>query len=134
MSTQTPKFKHLKAGDVVFVVEQQKRYSAALPPSSKEVIRVGNKFGYIKGHGDDRPFCLATGRSHHKENNMRANGYGFDVYLSEDEYRREVFEASELQRLSDRLIERHASRLVSLSAECVSKIHAVLDEETRGAA
>jgi len=132
MSNESKKFKHLCVGDVVCVVDQRRRGSLEPEPRSEQVVRVGRKFGYIKGYGDDRPFDLATGVSHHKEGNARANGYGFDVYKSEADYIQEVFRASEFRRLKQRLISGYSSSLVNLSHECVSKIHAVLDEELKG--
>ena len=118
----------MKAGDVVFVVPQKKRYGADPLPYTTQVVRVGNRYGYIKQfeRGEEKPFLLTTGQSHHKESNMRANGYGFDVYATEQEYWEKELAEKEHQRLYKRLV--FYSRLVDLPADAVTRIHSVLDE------
>jgi hypothetical protein len=128
--------KRLKVGDVVFVVYQRTRYDTrnATPPrqESQEVVRVGRKFGYVKRYGREEPFELDTGRSSHKESNVRTNGQGFDVYETQQEYERIEHERSEYQRLEVR-IRKNSWSIVELPPDAVEKIHAVLDEvETKG--
>lgn len=119
--------KNIKVGDTVFVVYQKTRYSAPKEPTLEMVVRVGKKYGYIKRYGQEAAFYIDSGVSHHKDSNARANGYGFDVYASEEDYIKERHEADEFRRLQDRLCADRRGPLMSLPADAVQKIHAILD-------
>lgn len=119
--------KNIKVGDTVFVVYQKSRHSQPKEPTLEKVVRVGKKYGYIERHGREAPFYLDSGISYHKESNERVNGYGFDVYASEEDYRKEKHEADEFNRLQSRLISDSWRRLVDLPPDAVQKIHAILD-------
>lgn len=120
----------LKVGDPVFVVWQRRRGDTEERSGFETVVRVGRKYAYIKRYryGDVEPFCRKTGCSvHNRDCNARANGYGFDVYLNEEAYRKEQFDIAERIRLQRRLVHQHWHRLVDLSPEVVNRIHVVLD-------
>lgn len=116
-------FENLKPGDTVFVVNGSRR--VLQPGGNKMVSRVGRKYGYI---GEEEPFSLSTGQSFHGPDtfNTRANGYGFDVYPSEDDYRRQQHERAEFERLKNRLT--NFGRFVDLPPDAVAAIHEVLDK------
>ena len=121
--------KHIKAGDTVFVVYQRSRLAPPNESEYKEVVRVGRQYGYIKRYSLELPFHLDSGVSHHKNSNDRSNGYGFDVYVSEEEYRKERHEADELARLKKRLTgSTFTTFMMELSPEAVQQIHAILDD------
>ena len=79
--------KDLKVGDSVFVVQQQTRSCKEWRTSTEVISKVGTKYAYWKSHHREYPFHKDTGISAHKELNTRANGYGFDVYTCEEEWR-----------------------------------------------
>ncbi len=116
--------KKFEKNTVVFVAPQKQRHGPVPVPYSATVVRVGSIYGYIEKAGTERPFYLWNGKSYHKDTNARANGFGFDVYASEQEYLKETHERSESYRLAKRL--RHCQ--INLPAEAVAAIHAVLDE------
>lgn len=121
-------FEDLKVGDQVFVVPQSRRYGSREGRYMK-VTKIGRLYGYLEGGSVDESFFLSSGISHHKEANARVNGFGFDVYRSEQDYLSKTEAASELDRLEKRLLAQHGFRqLTHLPAEVVSKIHAILDE------
>ena len=114
----------LKLGDSVFVVHQKRRYASEQKMEMKIITRVGRLYAYI----DADQFFRDTGSSHHgPDSNARANGYGFDVYVSEDAYRQKQHEASEHERLQGRLVDRFF-RLNKLTPKVVAAIHGLLDE------
>ncbi len=120
-------FRDLKVGDEVFVVDQMPRNQDGGRSRTQTVTKVGTKFAYVKRSWGEEPFCRKTGESHHKEWNTRANGYGFDVYLCEDDYRRKVFESSDRAKLKKRLLVSYGE-IVDLPPEVVAKLNSVLDE------
>jgi hypothetical protein len=120
-------------GDTVFVVKQNDRYRQreGLPrkASSEIVSRVGRKYAYIgEGHREEK-FDRETGVSWHAPGtNARSNGYGFDVYVSEQAYNKEQSEKNEAKRLQNRLCDRLGG-LHAFSPSVVQAIHAILDAE-----
>lgn len=90
-------------------------------------MRVGRKYAYIEYCGSESPFCRETGESIHKESNVRMNGYGFDIYLCEQDWKDKQLAFNEKQRLQKRLLDSWR-RLIDLPPGVVNKIHAVLDE------
>lgn len=117
----------VKVGDKVFVVHQRRRHSKDARSAFESVIRVGRKYAYLDGYRE-RAFDLITGHSvHGKDDNARLNGYGFDVYISDEDYRRKELELSEKARLKRRIVDRW-NRLIDLPPDTVSKIHDILDE------
>ncbi len=119
----------LKAGDRVFVVWQRRRGQAEERAGIETVVRVGRKYAYIKEYSQEAAFCRKTGCSvHDRDSNARANGYGFDVYLREEDYRKEQFDAKEKQRLEKRIVGSFG-RLVNLRPEIVDKFNDILDGE-----
>jgi len=125
--TKPKTLKDLKVGDDVFVVYPASRYREEAT-SSEVVTRVGRKFAYIDSRRDQLPFCRETGRSHHKCCTVRANGGGFDVWLSERDYRKHVFNFEEKRRLNKRLVGSFG-QLVDLAPEIVDKFNDILDSE-----
>lgn len=124
------KLSDIKAGDIVFVVNQQPRHSEKPPETAHATVtRVGRKYGYFDRGYRQQKFDLETGYSVSSDCNARANGYGFDVYLSEGEYIDKQHEASERRRLQDRLIDRHGRLVDELSREAIAAIHEILDRE-----
>jgi hypothetical protein len=122
-------FKHLKAGDEVYLVHQSKRLN---PAGYIEVVRVGRKYGYIERYGRPEPFDLFTGRSvHGADSNARSNGHGFDVWPSEEAYRAHIVTIEANIRLVKRLKAlchgQYSSTLDKASPELVADLHAVLD-------
>ena len=119
----------LRPDSQVFVVHQRPRHSDQQERSGlMSVSRVGRKYGYIEMYRREERFDLTTGCSVHGDCNARANGYGFDVYVSEDEYRRKQRADSERQRLQDRLVDRFGQLKRDISDGAVSAINAILDE------
>lgn len=128
------KLSEVKVGDTVFVVNQQLRYGrhSKLSEPSKQhetITRVGRRYGYFKRYGREQKFDLKTGESVHKEYFERANGHGFDVYLSESDYLDQQHSESERQRLQDRLIGMHGRLVDDLSREAIAAIHKILDKD-----
>ncbi len=104
----------LKVGQKVFVVNQPPRYGTNERVKSFETVtRMGSRYGYFQRYGREVPFCLKTGQSHHpKDCNARANGMGFDVYISEAAC--EVAEAiKELRSQAFRLMLTNCRQIVS---------------------
>jgi len=125
----TMSFKHLKAGDQVYVVPQRRRSGE---PSFVEVIKVGKKYGYILEYARQEPFDLLTGQSVHNDNsNARCNGWGFDVWPSEEAYRAHIATIEANIRLGKRLKAlyhgQYGSMLDKASPKLVADLHAVLD-------
>ena len=120
-------FDGLKGGDKVFVVYQNRRGQTEERSEILPVSRVGRTYGYIERYGAECPFYLLDGISHHKDQNARANKYGFDVYPSEECYRNVMHSKSEMARLKGRIADRY-NGLKKLSPDVVQSIHKVLDE------
>jgi hypothetical protein len=118
----------VEVGTQVFVVQQRPRNSTEERVSWEAVSRVGRKYGYIQRFSREERFELSTGLSVHGDCNARANGYGFDVYVSEDEYRRVQHADGERRRLQERLVDRFGRLQADVSDEAVAAIHAILDE------
>lgn len=121
-------FKHLKAGDQVYVVPQR---MGTLEPCFVEIKKVGRKYGYILKYARQEPFDLLTGRSVHDNSNARYNGWGFDVWPSEEAYRAHIATIEASTRLVTRLealrFNKYSSTLEKASPELVADLHAVLD-------
>jgi hypothetical protein len=116
----------------VFVVFQQSRWEvnkkAPVRALYLKLNKVGRTYGYVVDAFDDRPFNLSDGKSHHKECNTRANGYGFDVYSSKEEYEQIIADAKDYAYLKKRLLG-DSYYLVKLSPAKVKAIHAILDQK-----
>ena len=123
------KFKHLKAGDAVYVAPQKSRNRNPSPYAST-VLRVGRKYGYVMHGHYECAFDLNTGYSVHKEGNERYNGFGFDVWESREVYEQFVRDEQEHQRLAKRLLDERSYRtqLQELPPTVVQELHAVLDK------
>ena len=115
-------------GTRVFVVHQRPRNSTEERAGWEVVSRVGRKYGYIQRFSREEKFELRTGFSCHGDCNARANGYGFDVYVSEDEYRRLQHADAERKRLQERIVDRLGRVNRDVTDDAVAKIHAVLDK------
>lgn len=115
-----------KQGQQVYVVHRKRRHGGG-GQSHMDVLRVGTKYCYLLIHGREHPFDWRTGFSVHKESNARANGFGFDVYDSQDDYDKQQRAISQARRLQKRMVGAFG-QVKFLAAECVDKIHAVLDE------
>ena len=127
--TMTAKtLRDLKVGDTVFVVHQLLRTKKEHRTEEKTVIKVGRQYAYLAGGYYDMQFSRETGASvHPKDCNARANGYGFDVYLSRCDWEKLVADTEAKQRLQKRLVRCYGT-LVDLSPEVVGRIHAILDD------
>lgn len=124
------KLSEIKAGDTVFVVNQQRRHSEKPPETTHATVtRVGRKYGYFDRGYREEKFDLQTGYSVSSDCNARANRYGFDVYLNEGEYIDQQHAASERRRLQERLIDRHGRLVDELSRQAIAAIHEILDKE-----
>lgn len=121
----------LKPGDEVFVVYQQRRHSTSQQRTEKCVIaRMGRQYGYLDiGRNNEAKFHLESGESWHKEWNCRANGFGFDVYLREEDWLESTRQTKERKRLKERLVDRFGWILERIPPAAIDKIHKVLDEE-----
>ena len=120
-------------GDTVFVVEQNDRYrqreGKPRKTSSQVVSRVGRKYAYIGEGHLEKKFDRETGISwHHPDHNARSNGYGFDVYVNEQEYVKDQHDKSEAKRLQERMCDR-LGRLYKFTPAVVDAIHEILDAE-----
>lgn len=128
MTTTAKTIRDLKVGDTVFVVHQKKRSEKENRTEEKTVIKVGRQYAYLAGGYYDMQFSRETGHSVHvKDCNARANGYGFDVYLSRWDWEKLVIDTDAKQRLQKRLVKSYGA-LVDLSPEVVGRIHAILDD------
>ena len=115
-----------KIGDSVFVVHQLSRNQIRnkLPAETNyaKIEKVGRKYAYI----ERGRFSIATGESNHSCSTIRANGYGFDVYETEQSYLKKMNEDQEYERLKARL--RCDYRFPALTPLTVSLINQVLDD------
>ena len=118
----------VKVGDVVFVAYQVRRRESQRVARPETVARVGRKYGYLSTEfRDEKKFDLETGVSvHDKDCNARANGMGFDVYRSEDDYIIEQFNDNQRKRLQSRLVTSFG-RIVDLPPDVVNELHGILD-------
>jgi hypothetical protein len=84
MTKAHPKLASLKSGDLVLLVEQSHhgRKGRKYWVEVLSILNIGRKYGYILRHDIEEPFDLNTGESVHKDGNARANGFGFDIYLT----------------------------------------------------
>jgi hypothetical protein len=123
-------YKHLKAGDQVYLVEQASRSRPSAACYTK-VVKVGKKYGYILRHGRQAPFDLLTGQSVHNDPNARWNSQGFDVWPSKESYDEHIAKLEERQRLSTRIASlshnQYRPKLDHASPELVADLHAALD-------
>jgi hypothetical protein len=117
------KFKDLKVGDTVFVASQDSRWSSRRFYGTYTVTKVGRKYGTF---GIDNKFDLATGMSVHGECSVRANGYGFDVFVDSDDYETSQHDIKMRARLRELI--RHVD-VRDLKLSSVEKIVAVLESE-----
>lgn len=123
------KFGHLAVGDVVFVVPQPTKYRPDPEGTYQPVVKVGKKYISIASLSGDKqlPFDPDTGCSVHPGDcNARANNWGFDVYLSEFEYKETKHARQEFKRLRRRLAAEYGG-IKELPAPVVADIHTVLD-------
>lgn len=127
--------KKFKAGDSVFVVNQTPtpqamfadRINGLKNKTLLPVLRVGTKYAYLnRGLGEER-FDPKTGESFEPSGTERANGYGFDVYESEEAYNKLMHANAERKRLGERLLDRDWGLKRDLTDEQVTAIHAALD-------
>ncbi len=92
-----------KVGDRVFVVYQQGRGGKwALRTETLKIHSIGRIYGHLNESRGTwaKQFRLNTGESHHGADiNTRANGYGFDVYHSEEEWKAKKLATDEAKRL-----------------------------------
>jgi len=126
----TGTLRNIQVGDTVFVVNQQRRHSTTQPIGRYEIVfRVGRKYGFIQRGSCEERFTLDTGHSAHTDCNARANGLGFDVYVSEEHYQKQRHAQTERQRLRERIVTHHGSLSPKLSDKTVAAIHEILDRD-----
>lgn len=115
----------------MFVVHQLRREKTEHRTETIAVEKVGNKYGYVSSRlGEQGKFSLDTGESCHDPTRpARANGYGFDVYLREEDWQREQYESRRFRELALLLCGpwNHHS-LKPLPANVVEAIHAILED------
>ena len=123
--------KKYKVGDVVFVVPQLTHFAMRRGDQRQgkleTITSVGRKWAHV---GDDRtPFDIATGRSKDDSGCNRANGLGYDVFDSREQWERFELERKAKESLRDRLHSCNiASMIKSLTHDQVNRITAILDE------
>ncbi len=121
-------YKHLKAGDQVYLIEQAKQSNTA---RYFKVVKVGKKYGYILRYGREARFDLLTGQSVHNDSNARWNGQDFYVWPSKESYDEHIAKLEERQRLFTRIAslshDQYRPMLDHASPELVADLHAVLD-------
>lgn len=89
---------------------------------------MGRKYAYYDGGYQEFKFCRETGVSvHSRDSNARVNGWGFDVYLSEMDWREKEYRKARVEALNKRLYGRF--KLNDLPHEVVEEFHHILDEE-----
>jgi len=115
----------LKSGDLVLLVEQSHRGRKG-KKYWEEVLSIGRKYGYILRRGKEKRFDLNTGQSVHKDGNDRENGFGFDIYLSEEEYDQHSENQTRKKSLQRRIKALHNNRF-DYSPEAIADVLAVLD-------
>lgn len=123
----------LKAGDTVWVVRQVDALFRARGMEVKPrqyqatVSKIGRTYAYLR---NNERFKIENGESHSPTGdnfNNRANGLGFDVYRSKEEYDKHVQDTIAADELKQRLVDRFGN-LYDLPPICVQKVHEVLDE------
>lgn len=123
----------LRVGDTVFVVYGLSSWAARQGDEPrteiKEIVKKGRLYGYIEHYRREAKFCLKTGWSVHENDNARGNGFGFDVYATEDEYRQKIADKKLRTDLMKRLcIQPHnAGKLQDAPAHVISAMHDLLD-------
>jgi hypothetical protein len=124
----------LKVGDMVFVIQQvgRNQKESDRRRATHTISKVGRDYGYFTStYNHEYKFSLDTGHSYHKEGNERANGFGFDVYLTESAYEQELFEKEEFKRLVKRLRTTFGV-IKTLPHEVVEGFHKILDTHNIG--
>lgn len=122
----------LKPGDTVYVVHQAKQRETDRRVEAVPVVKIGRKYGYVAHRiGDQGKFSLDTGESCHDPNhNARVNGYGFDVYLREEDWQLDLYELRRFRELALLLCGPCDHRsLKPLPPHVVEAIHAILEDE-----
>jgi hypothetical protein len=118
----------LRVGDHVFVVDQRGRSGGEPNARYLPVTRVGRKYGFVQRFGSrEEAFYLFDGRSACEKQNERANGWGFDVYVSEQHWKEETTAVAERERLEGRLLTDWGRLTSKLTAAQVDAIHNILD-------
>jgi len=126
----TGTLRNIQVGDTVFVVNQLRRHSTTQSVGRYEtVLSVGRKYGYFQRGSCEEKFDLDTGHSAHTDCNARANGLGFDVYVSEEHYQKQRHAQAERQRLRERIVTHYGSLSPKLSDTAVAAIHEILDRD-----
>ena len=120
--------KDLQVGDKVFVVRQKGRRAVEEQTSFEVITKIGRKYGYIKSGS----FSLDNGQSVHNESYVRINGYGFDVFSTEAEYRQQELVKEKIRnletRLSSLLDNGMSARLKSIPLDAVDALLQVMDD------
>lgn len=120
------KFGHLKVGDTVYVVDQDGRYTKG-EKYEAQIVKMGNKYGYISENGTENKFCLETGCSYHGfDSNARYNGHGFDVYLSKSEHEEYLAYLENLEKVKNLLVGNFGN-IKNISPEKAAKILEILE-------
>lgn len=123
----------LRVGDTVFVVYGLSSWVARRGDEPrteiKEIVKKGRLYGYIEHYCSEAKFSLKTGWSVHENDNVRRNGFGFDVYATEDEYRQKIAGKKLRADLMERLwIQPHnAGKLQGAPVHVISAMHDLLD-------
>lgn len=121
----------LKAGDVVYVVRQRYRGQKGEAVSGVATVTKVTKYGYVCVNNVESPFSKLTGESVHVPNhNQRSNGYGFDVYTTEEDY---LATKQHFERLSYLRRELNFYEWDSLSRQAIEQIYQIVVSENQKA-
>jgi hypothetical protein len=122
----------VKIGDTVWIVPQRRRHSNQDPGFPAKVSNVARKYAFayrVDGKWAN-PYWFHRNNGASKEqpdSNARVNGMGFDVYHSEDEFKKETVEMQEKNALLNRLDNCYGREVRKLPPEAVREITAILD-------
>lgn len=120
-----PSLVDVKVGDLVYVAWQGRGGRAN---GYVEVTKVGREYAYFSLDLSNYRFHRENGLSaDERDSNARANGWGFDVYLTELDYTNLMHYQSQAKRLKERLVDGWG-KIKNLPPAVVDRMHELLDE------
>ena len=117
--SETRKLRPLIVGQRVYVVAKASREWA-------KVEKVGRKYGYLEG---GRKFSLESGWSVHECCNGRANGFGFDVFESKEQYEEQLKRQQDRLTLADLVVGRYGQLSDSVTDEQVQGMLIIMSRD-----